>query len=117
MQITACPDRCSTTAASDVLAQGAYSWPEMSAFWFICPACGKGSHMRVEQNELSRIQILGAPGPDWVVLQTWPVPGLSFRADPGFLHVWLRQQRFELPARGAQLIVQTDAFGAAGFRR
>jgi hypothetical protein len=101
MQITACQNCCSELSEHDVLGHASFSWPEMNAFWFVCPDCGVGSHMRVEQNELSRIRMLGAPGPDWEVVKTWRVPGLSFRVDPGFLHIWLGQQRFELPARGA----------------
>jgi hypothetical protein len=69
--------------------------------------------MRVEPNGLSRIRILGAPGPDWDVVATWTVPGLSFRSDPGFLHVWLQQQRFELPGLGVNQSFKATPLGAA----
>jgi hypothetical protein len=101
MTSIACTNCLSAITVQEVLGHGKFSWPEMSAFWLVCPRCGVGSHVGVEDGHVSRIRFLGAPGPDWEVIDTTVVPGLTVRADPGFLHVWLRGAHFEFPAREA----------------
>ena len=96
-----CPHCQKPLPVQDVLRHGTFSWPELSAFWFVCPHCNQGSHFRATDNELSRIRILAAPGPDWETIDTLSVADLTIRADPGFLHVWFNQAHFEFPARGA----------------
>ena len=96
-----CPRCKKPLTVQEVLRHGTFSWSELSAFWFVCPHCDGGSHFRATDYELSRIRILGAPGPDWEIIDTLPVAGLTVRADPGFLHVWFNQTHFEFPARVA----------------
>ena len=86
--------------APSILHGGTFSWPDLSAFWFICPHCGGGSHFRAADHELSLIRVLG-PGPEWEIIETLLVPNLTVRIDPSFLHIWLSQAHFEFPARVA----------------
>lgn len=81
------------------LAASPFSWPEMSAFWYECPACGKGNHINVREGGYALIRILGAPGPDWEQLAFFPCASIRVRQDPGFLHVWLGEKHYEVPAR------------------
>ena len=96
----ACPHCKNRFDTVTMLQNGTFSWPELSAFWFVCPHCGSGSHIRVVDHELSYIRVLG-PGPDWEIVDSQQVQGLRVRSDPGFLHVWLSQAHFEFPARVA----------------
>jgi hypothetical protein len=95
-----CPRCKEQLDALSVLQNGAFSWPELSAFWFVCPYCDDGSHFRAQDHGLSLIRILG-PGPEWEVIDALHVSSLTVRTDPSFLHIWLGQAHFEFPARGA----------------
>jgi hypothetical protein len=98
MHSLACPT-CSDPVSADLaLEHGTVSWPELGAFWYTCPKCQRGAHIQARDNELSLIRILGAPGPDWEVVATIPAPGLTVRADPGYLHIWSNRNHFEFPA-------------------
>lgn len=101
MTSIACTNCSNAVSVLEALAHGKFAWPEMFAFWLVCPQCGVGFHLGVEDGHVSRIRFLGAPGPDWEVIDTTIVPGLTVRADPGFLHVWLSGVHFEFPARVA----------------
>ena len=45
------------------------------------------------------IEIVGAPGPDWKILQTQPESSVALRIDPGFLHIWLNEKHYEVETR------------------
>ena len=41
-----------------------------------------------------------AQGPDWEVIARAKEPDITVRQDPEYLHVWLGNQHYEVPARG-----------------
>ena len=76
-----------------------YSWPELQAFWFVCRACGKGNHIRIEEGMAAVIDIIGAPGPDWEYAERFRIKEISFRSDPSVLHVFFGHECFSVDAR------------------
>jgi hypothetical protein len=95
----ACPHCGATITPLQALQGGTVSWPTLAGWWVLCPACGRGSHFRVERGRMAQYVIVGAPGPMWEHTHQVPVPGLTRRADPSFMHVWLDGRHFEFPAR------------------
>jgi len=94
-----CPGCRAAIRPLQALQGGTVSWPQMAGWWALCPACGRGSHFRVEREKMAQYVILGAPGPDWEHTHEVSAPGLTFRRDPAFLHVWFDGRHFEFPAR------------------
>lgn len=99
MTAVICPNCGGALSPAGALTAGTVSWPVMSAYWMVCSYCDIGSHILVKNEELVQIQMVSAPGPEWVEGNAVHAPGLSLRADPGFLHVWLNGAHYEFPAR------------------
>jgi hypothetical protein len=83
----------------DALENSPFSWPQLQAIWHVCRKCEAGNHVRFIPGAIQLIEIVGAPGPDWKILQTQPEPSVSLRIDPGFLHVWLDGKHYEVETR------------------
>ena len=89
----------SEIALGDALDAAPYSWPNLQAFWYVCPACQKPSHIRIEDGRAAVIEITGAPGPTWEYVESVRIAVLSFRSDPEVLHVWLDGHHYGIEAR------------------
>lgn len=83
----------------DAVQASPYSWPQMQTFWYECPGCRTGNHIRVTKGLASIIEIIGAPGPTWEAVENCPTEGLDMSEDPGFLHVWIGGVHRAIPAR------------------
>ncbi len=66
-----------------------FSWPNMQTIWHVCPVCKVTAHLRFIPDGVQRIEIVGAPGPTWDVLETYRRPGIVVRSEPDYLHVWI----------------------------
>lgn len=88
-----------TLSAKEALAQGSFSWPEMSTFWVPCSRCDAGLHLLTSDGCLTQVKIISAPGAEWAEIAHEVVEGLSSRIDPAFLHVWAFGRHYEYPAR------------------
>ena len=42
-----------------------------------------------KDGSVSRIEITGAPGPTWKVLESEDTPGFVVKSEPEYLHVWI----------------------------
>jgi hypothetical protein len=76
-----------------------FSWPQLQAFWFVCPSCRKGNHVRVEDGSFAVIDIVGAPGPEWEYVERLRHRGVSFRSDASAFHIFLESECFSVEAR------------------
>jgi len=83
----------------DAVQAAPYSWPRMQTFWYQCPGCGTGNHIRVTKSLASIIEITGAPGPTWETVENCPTEGLDMSEDPDFLQVWIGSNHRAIPAR------------------
>ena len=83
----------------DALEDSPFSWPELQAVWHVCDKCETGNHLRFIAGEIQLIEMVGAPGPDWDILQRQTEPSTSIRVDPGYLHIWLNGKHFEVAIR------------------
>ena len=99
----ACPDCRHPISAQQALERGTFSWPEMLGWWSACPHCEKGNHFRAERDLVAQFEFHSAG--NWEDTSVLSVPGLTVRADPSFLHVWLGKQHFEFPARDSGVVV------------
>ena len=93
----ACPHCAQAITPLQALQRGIYSWPEMGAWWSLCPSCPKGGHYRAEDNFIAQYKWYSEN--DWPDVTSEEVPGLRLRADPSFLHLWLDGHHYEFPAR------------------
>ena len=84
---------------AEAIASSPFSWPNMSTFWHECPECDTGNHVRVSKDQVSIIEILGAPGPTWETIQTARLSELVVVVDPSYLQVWLGDIHRAIPAR------------------
>lgn len=96
MNCTNCETNFSITFA---LQSAEFSWPEMRTFWYECIECHKGNHIRVSDGRYQQIEMIGAPGPEWEVKNTYSDKSISYRADEKYFHVWLYQKHYEIKAR------------------
>jgi len=94
-----CKNCSSEIRIDDVLFAAPYSWPSFQAVWYECVSCGTGNHVRFQDDEIQRIEIVGAPGPTWDIVEVAKAPGITIREDPGCLHVWHNGQHYEFPER------------------
>jgi hypothetical protein len=94
-----CPTCRAEVSLADALERGEFSWPEMATFWVGCESCEMGMHFMAREGALVQIRIVAAPGPEWEEVTVQPAAGLTFRADPSFLHVWALGRHYEYGAR------------------
>ena len=73
-----------------------FSWPLDQMVWYECNACGKGNHVRFDKGAAHNVTYLGGPGYDYVVNSTTKESSLEIRVDPGYLHIWLNGEHFEV---------------------
>lgn len=75
-----------------------FSWPQLQCVWHPCGECRIGNHLRFSRGWAERIEIVGAPGPEWETRERVPAD-VAVRIDTGFLHVWLAGAHYEVAAR------------------
>jgi hypothetical protein len=85
--------------AVTALENAPYSWPNLHAVWYPCANCGAGNHIRFLKDTLQRIEITGAPGPTWEVVESEVLPGVEAYAEPERLVIWAGGHQFVIPAR------------------
>ena len=78
------------------LKKAKYSWPKLRAFGYECADCNTSNHIRISDGRYQQIQIIGAPGPEWEVLNTNQDRNLSYRQDDNYFHVWLNDKHYEI---------------------
>ncbi|MCS6244544.1 MAG: hypothetical protein H2172_11890 [Opitutus sp.] len=83
----------------DAVKTAPFSWPKLQAIWHVCPSCGKPNHIRIENGVFGVIEINGAPGPEWEYVERSRIKDLSFRVDPGFLHISIAGEHFEVASK------------------
>ena len=83
----------------DALVEAEFSFPELNAIYHVCAHCESCMHLRFGKDMVKLIDIVGAPGPHWNVVEEIQLSGTSVRSDPRFLHVWLEDQHYEIAAR------------------
>ena len=83
----------------DALETSPFSWSQFQAIWHVCKKCKTGNHIRFISGAIQLIEIIGAPGPDWKIIQTEQEPSVSLRIDPGYLHIWLNEKHYEVETR------------------
>ena len=83
----------------EALEESEFYFPVLSAIYYQCAECLNGIHLRFEDGVIRMIRAIGAPGPVRGVIKEEHRPGLSVRADPNFLHVWVDDVHYEAPAR------------------
>ena len=88
-------------AIREALDEAEYSFPELNAVYYICGRCLSGLHLRFGKDSVQLIELVGAPGPHWKMLEAIHCSGTSVRSDPGVLHVWFDGNHYEAPAKGA----------------
>ena len=76
-----------------------FSWPQLQTIWHVCKNCNTGNHLRFVSGGVQLIDIIGAPGPEWEILQAEIAPDIDIRVDPSWLHIWLGKTHYEIPAR------------------
>jgi hypothetical protein len=84
---------------SSAIAAAPFAWPQVNAFWYVCPSCSTGNHLRVQNALASVIEIVGCPGPEWATLECARMEGLSVEKNAHFLEVWLDKVHRAIPAR------------------
>ena len=84
---------------TDALETSPFSWPHLQAIWHVCDKCETGNHIRFISGAIPLIEIVGAPGPDWEIIQTNREPSVSIRIDSGYLHIWLEGEHYEVVAK------------------
>ena len=83
----------------NALEDSPFSWPQLQTIWHVCSNCEEGNHIRFVPGELQLIEIVGAPGPDWQIIERHPDPSVSLRIDTGCLHVWYKGKHYEVKVR------------------
>ncbi len=95
--------RCGNCGESvDVLTaleKSPYSWPNLQAIWYRCVNCGGGNHIRFLRDTVQRIEITGAPGPTWEVIENERYAGVEVKAELEQLVIWVDGRQFVIPAR------------------
>jgi hypothetical protein len=76
-----------------------YSCPNSHAIWHPCLECGAGNHIRFQKDTIQRIEITGAPGPTWEVVESEGYAGIESAAEPEQLVIWACGRQFVIPAR------------------
>lgn len=69
------------------LSNSPFCWHELQAIWHECVKCKVGNHIRFIKGQIELIEISGAPGPDWKIIQSEKDDSVSIRTDPGYFHV------------------------------
>jgi len=82
-----------------LLELGKFCWPEMQTFWAECSTCDSGLHIQAREGSLVQIKMVSASGPDWDEVSAEPIQGLTVRADPRFLHIWVYGNHYEFVTR------------------
>ena len=85
--------------ALTALENAPYSWPNLHTVWYPCVSCGAGNHIRFLKNTLQRIEITGAPGPTWDVVESEQHADIEAKSEPKQLVVWIGGHQFVIPAR------------------
>ena len=94
-----CKNCGETIDALTALENAPYSWPELQSIWYPCVRCSAGNHIRFLEHTLQRIEIMGAPGPDWEIVQRERRLGIGVDVKHGELWIWLDEHKFVIPAR------------------
>jgi len=81
--------------AEQILAGCQYSYPQMEALGFICPTCNKASQIRIKGGTFQSIEVISAPGPEWVIHDSLRPNGFEYRIDPEWVHCWLGGRHYE----------------------
>ena len=76
-----------------------YSWPNLRTYWYKCIDCNSGNHIKVSDGRYQQIEIIGAPGPEWEVINTFQEKSLIYRQDPSWLHIWVNEIHYEIKAK------------------
>jgi len=50
--------------------------------WHECVKCKVGNHIRFIKGQIDLIEIIGAPGPDWKIIQSEKNDSVSILTDP-----------------------------------
>lgn len=85
--------------ALTALENARYSWPQLQTIWYACVRCCTGNHIRFLEDTIQRIEISGAPGPEWEIVQTERCPGIGVEVKPAELVISLAEHKFVIPAR------------------
>lgn len=94
-----CPKCAGIISVRTIFSESEYSWPELSWLYFKCQKCSQYSHFLVERIQISPIKILSGQGLEWDVIASFPIANFSTRSDPGYLHIWLENEHFEVVAK------------------
>ena len=94
-----CKNCSSEIDVSYALSNSPFCWPELQAIWHVCVNCNVGNHIRFIKGQIQLIEIIGAPGPDWKIIQNEKDDSVSIRIDPGYFHVWYKKNHYEIEPR------------------
>ncbi len=94
-----CP-RCRTVLDAGALLEACtVSWPHQSWVLLRCPSCNTDSHLQVQDGVIQTGFLDGAPGPCFIVENTYTIPGLVVQQDPSGVTLSLNEHRRVVPAR------------------
>ena len=77
------------------LESSSVSWPLLQTIWYECRKCKTGNHIRFQNQQIQRIEIIGAPCPEWEVVERERDKAISYRVDPSYLHIWYNDTHYE----------------------
>ena len=97
MKMIACKKCKSEIDIEKAIKESPFCWPEMQTFWYECPSCKEGNHVRVEEGKVFIIEVTGT-GPTWELMQSMEMD-IRFRIDPSYLHIWVGEQHYEVEAK------------------
>jgi hypothetical protein len=78
-----------------------YSWPHLNSIWHICKNCKEGNHLKFLEHKVQIINITGAPGPTWELVQSEKNEAVEHVVNDNgcFLNVWYNGNLYSTKAR------------------
>ena len=90
-----CPNCKTEFTPNEILEESTISWPDLNWIYFKCSNCMKTRHIFIDDGFMATVEFLGAPGPNWKIIEKLKVENLSTRMDPSYVHAWLDGKHYE----------------------